>query len=183
MGLVSNLDLMSDLTSGPFTSSTTTLCDSNMTRPSPSSLRKNQQNNLGSSTSNLSQNSSDSFDDIVKRIMSTLESNESHIQTRLKAFEELIEISELFDLKEVISLYSFKKMYMTTLTFSSYLFKKTVHNLLRAIRDLLDPDLTTLEHRRHAFEFLIQLVRKKVIQIINLLVCLKLHCILFLLNT
>lgn len=101
---------MSELTSGPLTSSTTTLCDSNMTRPSPSSQRKNQQNVLASSSSNLSQSSSDSLDDIVKRILNTLESNESQIQNRLKAFEELIEISELFDLKEVILFESCNKL-------------------------------------------------------------------------
>ena len=67
-----------------------------------------------------------------------LKSSES-MQSRLKAFEDLVKLSELFNLNE-----------------------NMINFMLRSIRDLFKIEQTPLEYRKQAFEFLIQFFQKKV---------------------
>lgn len=69
-----------------------------------------------------------------------LKSSES-IQTRLKSFEDLIKLSELFNLNE-----------------------NMINFMLRSIRDLFKIEQTPLEYRKQAFEYLIQFFQKKVLK-------------------
>lgn len=61
------------------------------------------------------------------------------VQNRLKTFEDLIKLSELFNLNENL-----------------------INIILKTIRDLFKIEQTSLEYRKQAFEYLILFYQKKV---------------------
>lgn len=74
----------------------------------------------------------------MRFLFKDLKPNEN-IQTRLKTFEDLIKLSELFNLNENL-----------------------INIILKTIRDLFKIELTSLEYRKQAFEYLILFYQKKV---------------------
>jgi hypothetical protein len=71
-------------------------------------------------------------------VIKALKSNET-VHVRLKAFEDIVKLSELFNMND-----------------------NMINFMLRSIRDLLKVELTPLESRSQAFEYLIKFFKQKV---------------------
>lgn len=85
-----------------------------------------------------SASSKDQSEEINKRLVALKPGSNESTPGRLKAFEEIVKLSDLFSLSEY-----------------------SINVLLQSTLDLFQAEQTPLEHRRQAFELLHQLVQKK----------------------
>lgn len=135
---------MSDTQSGVEKPSTTFWSAlENIIRPSTSTTGSSQQQQQQQQQQGNAANNrvQDSLDHRLNR----LKSHES-IQTRLKNFEELIRLSDSYNYNE-----------------------NFLNSLMQSVRDLFKIECTPIEHRKVAFESLLQLYQKQVMILFKLL--------------